>query len=316
MDSNACELCGHINPVDLESCGECGAASHLSCRFCEHNNPTGSNFCNKCGGQLNLLPCPSCGAVVDVTAKSCYQCHTKLWGRSSESEERRPLPYGHPGRIDGAAALAIIERFYEQERERRTDPLAPSSNAEVDSALSRRGVLVFIGAIILAAIAVVGYYNYGQYSLEDAVQVSVAKSERRDRDDPAAAGPIRRDMVNVKTIPVQKALRAGMAKKAEPVAAKTAAASATLARETPEPTSAPAPKPASATASAIVSFAIAPWGEIYVDGRRRGVNPPMRELQLDPGEYKIEVRNTTFPEYVRTIELEAGAEIRIKHHFP
>jgi len=170
--------------------------------------------------------------------------------------------------------------------------------------------------MILAAIAMVGYYNYGQYSLGDAVQVSIAKSEKRDRDGPDDAGAIRRDMINLKTIPVQNAPRAGMAKKAERAAAKTAAASATLALQTPKPTAAPAPKPASATASAIVSFAIAPWGEIYVDGRKRGVNPPMRELRFSPGEYKIEVRNTTFPVYVRTIELEAGAQIKIKHHFP
>jgi len=74
--------------------------------------------------------------------------------------------------------------------------------------------------------------------------------------------------------------------------------------------------PADIPAAAIVSFAIAPWGEIYVDGDKRGVSPPLRELGLTPGQHKIEVRNTTFPTYVRTIDIEAGAQIRIKHHFP
>lgn len=74
-------------------------------------------------------------------------------------------------------------------------------------------------------------------------------------------------------------------------------------------------EPASAGAPAIVSFAIAPWGEIYVDGEKRGVSPPLRELELSPGQYKIEVRNTTFPALVRTIEVEAGGQIKIRHRF-
>jgi len=73
--------------------------------------------------------------------------------------------------------------------------------------------------------------------------------------------------------------------------------------------------PESASTPAIVSFAIAPWGEIYVDGQRRGVNPPMRELELRPGQYEVEVRNTTFPAHVQTIKLEPGTHIKIKHHF-
>lgn len=74
-------------------------------------------------------------------------------------------------------------------------------------------------------------------------------------------------------------------------------------------------EPASASAPAVVSFAIAPWGEIYVDGQKRGVSPPMREIELSPGQYKIEVRNTTFPVHARTIEVESGGRIRIKHQF-
>jgi class 3 adenylate cyclase len=74
-------------------------------------------------------------------------------------------------------------------------------------------------------------------------------------------------------------------------------------------------EPGSANATAIVSFAIAPWGEIYVDGQKRGVSPPLRELELSPGQYKIEVRNTTFPAHVQNIEVEAGGRIKIKHQF-
>ncbi len=74
-------------------------------------------------------------------------------------------------------------------------------------------------------------------------------------------------------------------------------------------------EPLTAGVPAVVSFAIVPWGEIYVDGEKRGVSPPLRELELSPGQYRIEVRNTTFPKLVRTVEVEAGGEIKIKHRF-
>jgi hypothetical protein len=41
----------------------------------------------------------------------------------------------------------------------------------------------------------------------------------------------------------------------------------------------------------------------------------MRELELNPGLYRIEIRNTTFPAHVSTVEVEAGGRIRIKHQF-
>jgi len=107
------------------------------------------------------------------------------------------------------------------------------------------------------------------------------------------------------------------AKRAAPTAVKSATVPALPARkETASvPTSAFEGELESASAPAIVSFAIAPWGEIYVDGQRRGVNPPMRELELSPGKYEVEVRNTTFPAHVQTIKVEPGTHIRIKHHF-
>jgi hypothetical protein len=64
-----------------------------------------------------------------------------------------------------------------------------------------------------------------------------------------------------------------------------------------------------------VTFAIAPWGEVYIDGRRRGVAPPLTEISLPPGTYAVEVRNTTFAPMRRTIEVGIDSAIRIKHKF-
>lgn len=65
-----------------------------------------------------------------------------------------------------------------------------------------------------------------------------------------------------------------------------------------------------------VSFAVAPWGEIYVDGRRRGIAPPLSELRLPAGKHVVEIRNATFPSHRETIDLGAGQAIRIRHKFP
>jgi eukaryotic-like serine/threonine-protein kinase len=72
---------------------------------------------------------------------------------------------------------------------------------------------------------------------------------------------------------------------------------------------------AAANAMGRLGFAISPWGEVYVDGRKRGVTPPMTELKLPPGTYKVEIRNTGFAPHSQTIELGADATLRIKHRF-
>jgi hypothetical protein len=142
---------------------------------------------------------------------------------------------------------------------------------------------------------------------------------------PAAAKP-------VETAPAGERARRSSISEGEPPsmpAPKTAAAPSPPARPKPkatapatlEPVPAPPPvaalepDPLAAGAAGVVSFAIAPWGEIYVDGQKRGVSPPLRDLELSPGQYRIEVRNSTFPTHVQTVEVEAGGRIRIKHQF-
>jgi class 3 adenylate cyclase len=89
------------------------------------------------------------------------------------------------------------------------------------------------------------------------------------------------------------------------------------------PQSAPAakaaaePKPPApvAAAPARVRLAISPWGAIYVDGERVGVSPPLRQLELEPGKHRIEIRNSDFPRRVETLELKPGGEATIRHRF-
>ena len=75
------------------------------------------------------------------------------------------------------------------------------------------------------------------------------------------------------------------------------------------------PKPAVSGEPGIITLTIIPWGEIYVDGRKQGVSPPLREVEVKPGQHKIEVRNADFPAHIETVEVPPGARIRIRHRF-
>ena len=67
--------------------------------------------------------------------------------------------------------------------------------------------------------------------------------------------------------------------------------------------------------TAQLALSIQPWGEIYVNGKRQGVTPPLRELKLPPGRHTIEVRNNAFAPYTETIVVEADTVNRIRHRF-
>jgi serine/threonine-protein kinase len=106
--------------------------------------------------------------------------------------------------------------------------------------------------------------------------------------------------------------------KAAPPPAKAAAPmpSEKAAAPMPSEKAAAATPPVAPKPTGRVAFAVTPWGEIVVDGRKRGVSPPMQELQLAPGRHVIEIRNTTFPAYRETVEVAADGVLRIKHKFP
>ena len=76
-----------------------------------------------------------------------------------------------------------------------------------------------------------------------------------------------------------------------------------------------APAAASAPAEGRVRLAIAPWGEVYVDGKRMGVSPPLNEIRLPAGKHRIEIRNGDFKALKQNIDLASNASLRIKHKF-
>lgn len=205
----------------------------------------------------------------------------------------------------------------------------PSRMTENLRTRPRLGTALAVVAILVIAIALRGMRDRPTPSLQAQAPARPIASAPASPVQKAPAAPA----VKPERVPGPTPAPAATAetKEAVPAPAKTAAIPPAPAREKPKSApprqppqksaTSPAPfamfgaQPPAAAAPAIVSFAIAPWGEIYVDGQKRGVSPPMRELELSPGQYKIEVRNTTFPAHVRTIEVEAGGQIKIRHQF-
>ena len=68
-------------------------------------------------------------------------------------------------------------------------------------------------------------------------------------------------------------------------------------------------------APATVSFAISPWGEVHVNGKMRGISPPLRNVDLTPGRHRVEIRNANFPPHVEIVDAKSGGRIRIRHKF-
>src|SRR5437899_2368687 len=66
---------------------------------------------------------------------------------------------------------------------------------------------------------------------------------------------------------------------------------------------------------AALNIVALPWAEVFVDGTRQGVSPPLRSIPLRPGKHRVELRNGSFPAHVQTVELKPGTELSITHRF-
>ncbi|WP_322038701.1 serine/threonine-protein kinase [Burkholderia diffusa] len=96
---------------------------------------------------------------------------------------------------------------------------------------------------------------------------------------------------------------------------------------TPSPAPVPAPASPSEAATAVaainapaveqrppkqetvqVRFNVRPWGDVYVNGARRGASPPLRSVSLTPGVYQIEIRNGSLPPLHRTVAIDFGSK--------
>jgi hypothetical protein len=134
--------------------------------------------------------------------------------------------------------------------------------------------------------------------------LAVAVGLRISRQAPAPAAaetPPAKVAAAERRAPAEEAVKAPANPAKKPVAAP--AKSGTL------------PKTAAPGDPIAVNFAISPWGEVYINDMLYGVTPPLRDVALKPGRYKIEVKNADFPPHVEVVEVKPGSRIRIRHKF-
>ncbi len=139
----------------------------------------------------------------------------------------------------------------------------------------------------------------------DEQELAVAQSRTTDMTPASAAPPTA--LNNVIQPPEKKIQSTAPVKKAVPPAEKKiqGVKESARIRTLEETTGGPA----------VVSLSIQPWGEVYLDGKRQGVSPPLLEMQVVPGRHTLEIRNTTFPVYKEVIVVKAGTKTIIRHSF-
>ena len=86
-------------------------------------------------------------------------------------------------------------------------------------------------------------------------------------------------------------------------------------RPAPPPPPAPIPAPAPEPSPGAITFEIKPEGEVYVDGVLKGRSPPLKKIQVPPGDHVIEVRSGTFKPLVTELAVGQGEEFAVTHNF-
>jgi hypothetical protein len=66
---------------------------------------------------------------------------------------------------------------------------------------------------------------------------------------------------------------------------------------------------------AIVTLAVKPRGEVFVDGVSRGFSPPLKNIEVEAGKHIVTLRNPGSPPLELALTLKAGEETTITHTF-
>jgi len=73
--------------------------------------------------------------------------------------------------------------------------------------------------------------------------------------------------------------------------------------------------PAPLRGQGVVKLDIAPWGEVFVDGKPTGVSPPLQELKLPSGRHTVEIRFGDKAAVTAQVDVEPSKTLQIRHRF-
>ena len=221
-----------------------------------------------------------------------------------------------PPRFEERAPPQEPPRFAAIEREREVLEYRRAMMERGPGARRRAGArppIVAALALVLALVAI-GLTGYLYYSSGLGERV-LAAIRTREAPAPAPAAPIPAAPSPVAETPkVVEAPKEPLMVKRMPAAEPAALAPI----ENPVVREPEKPKPTvveTAPARAQLIVAVAPRGEIYIDGEHRGTSPPLTTLDLEPGMHRVEVRSGARKPFLTYMTVEPGDVRRIRHDF-
>lgn len=212
-------------------------------------------------------------------------------------------------------------------------PLAPAPPAEptvVDAGAARPGLRSLLLALLLLAVgAGVGVYWWHRLAgpgsspvitwsgaAPPAVPARPEDGVWRSFGDAATQASASSPVASIDTGSPGTADPSGAARPAgvSPLPAGVGPAAQAPLSEQAAPAERPAPI-ASPVPWVRVKVDIRPWGEIWVDGVRRGVSPPLKEFRLPPGRHEVVIRNANLPPHRSTLMVREGQPTVLSHVF-
>ena len=73
--------------------------------------------------------------------------------------------------------------------------------------------------------------------------------------------------------------------------------------------------PAATIVMGTLCIAVAPWGQVEINGHLVGITPPLNELNLPEGKHQVIIRNSDFAPFSTSVKIIGGQSTLIKHSF-
>lgn len=169
-------------------------------------------------------------------------------------------------------------------------PELPRTGGLAGMSKATRWTLIGLAAVVLLGAASAYWMMLRDTSSDENIVLSLPSAE------PGSAPPVRAPEQSAAAAPAVAA-----AQSAEPVAEsqppqQIAQAAPPQAESTAAPQAPPAPthEPKAGAGTSSYKLFIKPWGTVYVNGKQRGVSPPLKILTLPPGSHTVRVVNPHF----------------------
>lgn len=166
------------------------------------------------------------------------------------------------------------------------------------------------GGVTLAVAALVGLFVHLRAAPPKPVVAAVAAPAVAPIEAPPPLIEVRRTVVSAKDLE-------GIEEEVRPDALATLVTPAPVTEQSAAAAvpAADAPPAAPVVVTVPLTLSIKPWGTVYIDGRERGVSPPMKRITLPAGTHEVRIVNPVHPAYTTTITLKKNEAATVAHDF-